>query len=134
MAEIPDSTNELASDVIAAAIAVHRELGPGFREKIYSRALALELDSRDISFEREFKYSVVYRKREIGKGSVDFVIDGTLIVELKAVKRLASEHKAQVISYLKATGNHVGLLLNFSRKTLKDGIKRVVYTKHASEE
>ena len=124
----PDQkTDEMARAVIGAAIEVHRQLGPGFLESLYEEALGMELENRQIPFERQKEISVLYQGRQIGAQRVDFLVGQSLIVELKAVKALAEIHKAQVISYLKATHLSLGLLINFNVPVLKDGIKRIVY-------
>ncbi|MFB6352275.1 MAG: GxxExxY protein [Bradymonadaceae bacterium] len=128
MSDFSGEMDGLTSEVIGAAIEVHKVLGPGFREKVYGRALAAEFGIRDIPFERHYQYSVVYKEREVGRGEMDFLVDDTLVVELKAVRELVSEHRAQTISYLKASGNRLGLLLNFNRSKMSDGITRVVYS------
>ena len=123
----PDKrVDELAHAVIGAAIEVHRHLGPGFLENIYEEALCIELEA--IPFERQKEISVLYKGRPIGKHRVDLLVGQSLMVELKAIEALAEIHTAQVISYLKATGLTLGLLINFNISILKNGIQRVVYT------
>lgn len=125
----PDSQmNKLTEAVIGAAIEVHRELGPGFLESMYEEALCLELTERKIAFQRQPPIRVTYKGTPIGQGFIDILIENRLIVELKAVEELIPVHKAQIISYLKATGLWVGLLINFNVPILKDGIKRIVLT------
>ena len=116
----------LARAVIGAAIEVHRILGPGYLESVYEEALALEFALRQIPFERQKPVSVIYKGHSVGASRLDFLVDGCLIVELKAVDALAPVHQAQVISYLKATGLHLGLLMNFNVSILKDGVRRMV--------
>ncbi len=116
----------LAKAVIEAAIEVHRELGPGFLESIYEEALPVELTTRQIPFERQKPLTVMYKDRAVGEGRIDLVVGGELLVELKAVETLAPIHKAQVISYLKATGCQLGLLINFNVPVLRSGIQRVI--------
>lgn len=126
MAEI--DLEECAFKVIGAAIEVHRALGPGFLEAVYEEALCYELELRNISFFRQHPIAVQYKGRLIGEGRIDILVENCLIVELKAVDDLIGVHTAQVISYLKATGLHLGLLINFKTQILKSGgIKRVVY-------
>ena len=120
--------DRLARLVIGAAIDVHRELGPGYQESIYEGALAFELEERGIEFERQKTFSVRYKEQPVGEGRVDFLIDGKLVVELKAVEKLLPVHKAQVISYLKATACQLGLLINFNENLLRSGIQRVILT------
>lgn len=100
--------------VIGAAIDVHRHLGAGFLESVYAEALARELEARDIPFEREVSLEIMYRGKPLSKRfQADLVVRGVLIVELKAVAKLGLLERAQVVNYLKATGLHVGLLINF---------------------
>ena len=125
----PDQrTDELAHAVIGAAIEVHRQLGPGFLESVYEEALCIELEDRRIPFERQKEISVLYKGRKIGVQRIDLLVGQSLIVELKAVEALAEIHKAQVISYLKASHLSLGLLINFNVPVLKNGIQRIVYT------
>ena len=118
--------DRLASATIGAAIEVHRQLGPGYLESIYEEALSIELDARRIPFARQVPVAVTYKGHAVGEGRLDLLIAGNLIVELKAVDALAPIHVAQVLSYLKATGHPLGLLMNFNVPTLKSGIKRIV--------
>jgi GxxExxY protein len=116
----------VAKGVIGAAIEVHRALGPGFLESVYESALCLELDLRGIPYARQHPITVAYKGRNVGEGRVDLLVADCLTVELKAVDLVAPIHIAQVMSYLKATGSQLGLLINFNVPLLKDGIKRVV--------
>jgi GxxExxY protein len=118
--------DRLARSVIGAAIEVHRHLGPGFLESVYEEALVIELDLRGIHLERQKPVAVVYKGHQIGEGRVDLLVGNELLVELKAVETLAPIHEAQLISYLKATGCHLGLLINFNVPTLRAGLQRVV--------
>ena len=120
--------DELARAVIGAAIEVHRELGPGYFEAIYEEALARELAQIGISYERQKAFTVSYKGCTVGEGRVDFLVDGKLVVELKAIEKLLPVHKAQVISYLRATSSSLGLLINFNENLLRTGIQRVVFT------
>jgi len=114
------------SQTIGAAIAVHRVLGPGFLESIYRRAMYLELEARNLAYEKECSIRVSYRGVDIPGQRVDLIVEGQIVVELKAVSHLDSVHKAQLISYLKTTGLRGGLLIDFRVPILKDGIRRVV--------
>jgi GxxExxY protein len=120
------TVDQLAHAVIGAAIEVHRVLGPGFLESVHESALAIELEARALSFERQKPVPLRYKGREIGEGRLDLLVANCLIVELKAVEALAPIHRSQVISYLKATRLSLGLLINFNIPLLKDGIERVV--------
>jgi len=118
--------DRLARAVIDAAVEVHRTLGPGYLESVYEEACAIEFSLRKIPFERQRPIFVEYKEHPVGEGRVDMIVDGMLLVELKAVEALAPIHKAQVISYLKATGFTLGLLINFNVALLKQGIQRIV--------
>jgi GxxExxY protein len=118
--------DELARITFDAAMAVHRALGPGFLESVYEEALCVELYRRSVPFERQVLFTVQYEGCAVGEGRFDVLIDGSLIVELKAVERLASIHVAQVVSYLRASNRHLGLLINFNVELLRDGIRRVI--------
>ena len=115
---------ELSKKVIRAAIAVHKELGPGFLESIYEEALKVELNNNGVSSFSQKEIRIEYSGVVVGIHRLDLVVEDQIIVELKAVKELADIHFAQVRSYLKATGLKIGLLLNFSKPTLE--IRRIV--------
>jgi GxxExxY protein len=116
----------LAHEVIGAAIEVHRLIGPGYLESVYVEALSVELNLRNIPFTRQVIIGVNYKDHTVGEGRLDFLISGKLVVELKAVDSLAPIHTAQVLSYLKATGLQLGLLINFNTSILKNGLKRII--------
>jgi GxxExxY protein len=124
--EPEERVDKLAHDVIGAAIEVHRHLGPGYLEGVYQAALEVELKLRGIPFEPQRPVGITYKGHPVGDGQLDFLVDELLVVELKAVDELADVHKAQVISYLKATKLHLGLLINFNATVLKNGVKRVI--------
>ena len=120
--------DQLSNVIIGAAIEVHRALGPGLLESAYEGCLARELALRKVPFERQKGIPVIYKGEEIDCGfRLDLLVDQKVIVELKAVDRLAQIHRAQVITYLKLTGCKLALLLNFNVMTMKDGIKRVAH-------
>ena len=123
---VPQETELAAQQAIGAAIEVHRSLGPGFLEKIYQEALCIELLARGLKFEREHPIAVHYRGVPIPGQRIDLIVDGCVVVELKATSRLDRAHDAQVLSYLRTTGIRLGLLLNFNVQMLKDGIRRFV--------
>jgi len=108
-----EGLEQLIPKVIGCMIAVHRELGPGFLESVYHRALEVELDCRGIPYETEKEIPVFYQRRNVGTHRLDLFVAGTLVVELKTVEDIAAIHYAQVRSYLKAVGQPVGLLANF---------------------
>ena len=120
--------NELTEAAIGAAIEVHRHLGAGFQERTYERALSVELRLRGIAHEMQVPVMLEYKGENFGDGKVDLLVEGRLIVELKAVAELCEAHRTQVLAYLKATDFSLGLLINFHAPTIKDGLKRVIYT------
>ena len=118
----------LSDKVIGSAIKVHRELGPGLLESAYEACLAYELRDCGLLVETQRPLPVVYRGVKLDCGyRLDIVIEGKLIVELKAIERLMPIHEAQLLSYLKLSGIPLGLLVNFHVNLLKDGIKRLVH-------
>jgi GxxExxY protein len=119
--------DSLAYTVIGAAIEVHRELGPGYLESVYQKALEVEFKLQGIPCKPKYRVNINYKGQVIGEGELDFLVEDILVVELKAVERLAPIHDAQVISYLKSTKNQLGLLINFNVPILKEGIKRIIY-------
>src|SRR5215469_15936375 len=120
----------LTERVIGLAIDVHRELGPGLLESVYETCLAFELKQAEIAFRRQVSMPVMYRGMRLHSGfRADLLIADDLIVEIKAVERLAREHEAQLLTYLRMSHCQVGLLLNFNALRLKDGIKRLVRSK-----
>jgi GxxExxY protein len=125
-ADLSTEQEAVVTRVIGCGITVHRELGPGFKECIYHRAFRLELNSRGLSFESDKPILVKYREWLIPGQQIDLIVEGTVLVELKAVPRLRPLHQYQVRSYLRTTGLPVGLLLNFNAPLLKDGMQRIV--------
>jgi len=107
--------SELSEQVIAAAYDVHNELGPGFLEKVYQNALAVELKDRGVQCSVEVPLKVGYKEQIVGEYVADLVIDGKIIVEIKAVTSLNNSHEVQLVNYLKATGIKLGLLINFGK-------------------
>ncbi len=117
----------LTEQIIAAAIEVHRELGPGLLESTYEACTAFELIHRGVKVERQKAMDIVYRGRRIDAGyRIDLLIENTVIVEVKAVDRLHAIHTAQLLTYLRLSGRELGLLINFNVRLLKDGLRRVV--------
>ena len=126
MQEPSQELDQLAHDVIGAAIEVHRILGPGFLERSYQRALAIELRLRKIPHFIESPIHLDYKGESIGEGRIDILVADQLVVELKTVDELSPLHEAQALAYLKATGHELALLINFNTPTLKQGIKRII--------
>jgi GxxExxY protein len=118
---------ELSFKIMNAAYEVHNCLGPGFLEKIYGEAMALELDSRGHRVETQKKIPVFYKGRQVGLHQLDLVVDGRVILELKAVSEIVSIHKQQAISYLKATGLPLAIVINFGSESVQS--ERLVNTK-----
>lgn len=125
-AEPGPQVDRLAHQVIGAALEVHRVLGPGFLESVYEQALCVELGLRGVPFARQVPVAVDYKGHPVGEGRLDLLVGESLIVQLKAIDALAGIHTAQLLSYLKASGHQLGLLINFNALLLKDGIKRIV--------
>lgn len=111
--------SELTSKIIGCAMAVHSELGNGFQEVIYQRAMEIEMTENGIEFSREYEMPVYYKNQQIGTRRVDFLVEGIISVELKAIIQLEDVHLAQAINYLEAYDLEVGLLINFGAKSLQ---------------
>lgn len=110
--------SELTERIIGCAMTVHKTLGNGFQEVIYQRALAIEMRLAGISFSREFEMPIFYRDEQIGTRRVDFLVEGVISVELKAITGLEDVHFAQAINYLEAYNLEIGLLINFGETGL----------------
>jgi GxxExxY protein len=124
-----DGEQMLTQKIIGCAMEVHRTLGPGLLESTYEGALAVELATAGIRFDRQVVVPMRYRGREVGDFKVDLIVESQVIVEVKSVTRLDPVFTAQVLTYLRITGLQVGLLLNFGRPILSDGVRRIVLTK-----
>ncbi|HTK56225.1 MAG TPA: GxxExxY protein [Gemmatimonadales bacterium] len=121
-------THDLSDRVIAAAISVHRQLGPGLLESAYQRCLEMELRARGVSFATEVALHVEYKGGIVYDAyRIDLLIEDQLVVELKSVEKLLPLHTSQVITYLKLGGFKAGLLINFNVPVLKDGLKRILH-------
>jgi GxxExxY protein len=116
--------SELTGKIIGCAMEVHKILGNGFQEVIYQRALAKEMTLQGISFSREHEMSIYYKGEDIGTRRVDFFVEGSIMVELKAITQLEDVHLAQAINYLEAYKMEIGLLINFGNTSLQ--FKRVM--------
>ena len=123
---LDDETEGRVAEIIDAAVAVHRELGPGFLERVYHNAMCLELTVRSLPFECEKAVVITYKGRPVGTHRLDLIVCDRVVVELKAAKGPEPVHLARMISYLKASEIRVGLLMNFGFSTLAEGLKRVV--------
>ena len=120
----------LTEKIIGCAMQVHRTLGNGFQEVIYQRALAIEMNIAGIAFSREFEMPIFYRGEQIGTRRVDFLVEGVISVELKAITKLEDVHFAQAINYLEAYNLEIGLLINFGEVSLN--FKRLTNKKYKS--
>jgi hypothetical protein len=116
----------LTERIIACAIEVHRELGPGLLESIYESALAVELFQHGIPFARQKQLPVTYKGESVGDFRIDLLVEDLIVVELKSVERNDPLFEAQLLSYMKLGGYNVGLLVNFNSLLLAKGIKRLV--------
>ncbi|MGA7917735.1 MAG: GxxExxY protein [Candidatus Acidiferrales bacterium] len=121
-----DDINSLTEKIIGCAIEVHRELGPGLLEATYEEALCIELGIAGLKFARQVSFPVLYKGRNLGEYRLDLIIEDTVIVEIKSVDRFTPVFEAQVLTYLKATNKKVGLLINFNKRLLYDGVKRFI--------
>ena len=119
--------NSVTNAIIGAAIEVHRHLGPGLLESAYEQCMCYELNQMGIEFRRQVRLPIHYRAIKLDCGyKMDLVVEGCVIVEIKSVDDLHPIHEAQLLTYLKASGNRVGLLINFNVTALKHGLKRIV--------
>ncbi len=119
--------SQLSHDVIGAAIEVHKYLGPGLLESTYQKCLAHEFSMRGIEYKMEFPVPIKYKKVSLDCGyRLDFMIEDSIIVELKSIDRLMPIHQAQLMSYMKLTHVKQGFLINFNVELLKQGLKSLV--------
>lgn len=117
---------ELTERIIGCVIQVHRELHAGYVERVYENALASELDSNGIQVECQVVLPVFYRGTQVGEHRADMIVDSKVVLELKAVSKTIDQHRAQIMSTMRAAELQVGLLLNFGKPRMTDGITRVV--------
>lgn len=117
--------SELTEKIIGAAIAVHKELGPGFLESVYERALLIEIPRLGLSVQSQIEVPITYRGVEVGLHRLDLLVESKIVVELKAIQDFEDIHFSIVRSYLKALNLRHGLLLNFG--TSKLSVKRVIF-------
>jgi GxxExxY protein len=124
-AEPDPELNRITNAIIGAAIAVHRELGPGHLEAVYGRALAIEFEHREIAFQRELPVTLAYRGQVVGTGRLDFLVEGRVVLELKSIEAIGPVQRAQMLTYLRITKHKLGIILNFNVARLVDGIRRI---------
>jgi GxxExxY protein len=123
----PQDLNDLTSAIIDAAITVHKEIGPGLLEAVYTECLTFELQDRNFDVETNMRFPIVYRGRTLSNYYfLDLRVNKQVIVEVKSIAALAPIHSAQLMTYLRLSGCHVGLLMNFNVVLLKDGLKRII--------
>ncbi len=122
------SNNKLSSDVIKAAINVHKELGPGLLESVYQSCMVIELSETGLDVKAEVSVPIIFRGKEITEQGfrIDLLVEDTLVVELKSVDQIRNIHKKQLLTYLKLSKKPLGLLINFNEVLLKDGITRII--------
>jgi len=121
-----EDLNALTERIIGSAIEVHRELGPGLLEATYEAALGIEFDLAGLAFRRQLPMAAIYKGRKIGEYRLDLLVEERVVVEVKSVERFDPVFEAQVLTYLRITGKKVGLLINFNRGLLVDGIRRFI--------
>lgn len=119
--------SDVTSKIIGCAMEVHKILGNGFQEVIYQRALAKEMQLHGLLFQREFEMPIFYKDEQIGTRRVDFLVNGVIAIELKALTQLEDVHLAQSINYLEAYNLEIGMLINFGAKSLQ--FKRLINSK-----
>ncbi len=125
--ELPEAWNALTYRVIGAAIEVQQALGAGLLEKVYENALCVELSKQSIAFRRQVPVQMLYKGVSVGQGRIDLLVEEKLVVELKVTSHIIDAHVAQVLTYLRAGGYPLGLILNFGVAPLKDGgIRRLI--------
>ena len=122
-----DHNTRVTEQIIGCAIEVHRDLGPGLLEAPYHTALCVEFAHRGIAFARQPSIPLTYRGTPIGTFIPDLIVENTVVVEVKSVLRYEDVFTAQMLTYLRLTQLRVGLIINFNKRLLRDGIKRVVF-------
>ena len=121
-------SNQLSNKIIGAAIEVHKALGPGLLESAYEECLFQELELRGLHYERQKPLPVVYKGNKLDCGyRLDVVVENAIVLELKSCEKIEPIYEAQILTYLKLSGLHLGLILNFNVSMMRDGIKRVVH-------
>jgi GxxExxY protein len=122
--------NYLSSQVIQAAIHVHRELGPGLLESVYQKYMVLELENMKVTVRTEVPLPIYYQGQRVHKEGfrLDLLVENTIIVEIKSVEKVQDLHKKQLLTYLRLAKKPLGLLINFNKALLKEGINRIINT------
>jgi GxxExxY protein len=127
--------NQLSSKIIQAAIAVHKELGPGLLESVYQSCILIELEKLGIEAQSQVALPIMYRGQKLDGQAfrLDLLVEDTVVVELKSVKKVEAVHKKQLLTYLRLADKPLGLLINFNEPLLKDGITRIINTQDRAE-
>jgi len=122
--------NQLSSQIIKAAIRVHKELGPGLLESVYQACMLIELKDMGINVQSEVPLPIFYRGQKVNENGfrIDQLVENTIIVELKSVEKVQDVHKKQLLTYLRLAKKPLGLLINFNETLLKNGITRIINT------
>jgi GxxExxY protein len=127
MIELSPEHDEIARQIVDSALSVHKALGPGLLESVYEQCLAYELRSRSLRVVSQVPLPVHYREVQIEIGfRIDLVVNDLVLIEVKAAERILAVHEAQLLTYLKLSGKHLGLLVNFNVPLIKDGIRRLI--------
>ena len=127
MVNIDKETNDLAYKIIGCAYKVHRELGAGLLESAYETCLCYELTKEKISYEKQKELPIIYMEQKLDAGyRIDILVENSIVLELKSVDQLLPIHSAQIMTYLKLSKKHLGLLINFNSTNLQNGIRRHV--------
>ncbi len=121
-----EDLNEITEKIIGCAIEVHRHLGPGLLESVYEKALVIELKNAKLRNERQKCLPVKYKNQSVGEFKIDILVENKVVLELKSVERHDPIFEAQLLSYLKLGDYKLGLLINFNKRLLKEGIKRII--------
>jgi GxxExxY protein len=123
---VPVELDRVATEIVDAALAVHREMGPGLLESVYEACLSEELRRRSLEVERQVMVPLVYRGVPLDERlRLDVLVEKLVLIEVKAVEQLLSVHTAQVLSYLKLMNLRLGFLINFNVPVIRDGIRRI---------
>ncbi|MFH2044620.1 MAG: GxxExxY protein [Pseudomonadota bacterium] len=124
--------NKISSDIIKAAINVHKEFGPGLLESVYQSCMIIELSEMGINVKAEVSIPITYRGKDVTDQGfrIDLLVEDSLIVELKSVEQIKDIHKKQLLTYLKLANKPLGLLINFNEILLKDGLTRIINAPH----
>ena len=131
VSSFPDLGSDLTGKIIGAAIDVHKELGPGLLENVYETCLCYELVERGMGAQRQLALPVHYKGREIEEGfRIDLLVDDEVLIELKSCENVLPIQRSQIITYMRFSKTSIGLLINFNKKVLKDGIQRFALAEH----